>query len=99
MSLSELAISRERGEGTRWQWSALPVFPAKAFLWFGLYVNSEAGIQGIQDLRGKRVGVPDYAARRRRSGSALFSGSFTESGPKTFPGMLAGPSSSVTALS
>lgn len=61
MSLSELAISRERGEGTRWQWSALPVFPAKAFLWFGLYVNSEAGIQGIQDLRGKRVGVPDYA--------------------------------------
>jgi 4,5-dihydroxyphthalate decarboxylase len=24
-------------------------------------VNSEAGIQGIQDLRGKRVGVPDYA--------------------------------------
>ena len=49
MSLSELAISRERGEGTRWQWSALPVFPAKAFLWFGLYVNSEAGIPGIQD--------------------------------------------------
>ena len=39
----------------------MPVFPAKAFLWFGLYVNSEAGIQGIQDLRGKRVGVPDYA--------------------------------------
>jgi 4,5-dihydroxyphthalate decarboxylase len=61
MSLSELAISRERGGGTRWQWSALPVFPAKAFLWFGLYVNSEAGIRGIQDLRGKRVGVPDYA--------------------------------------
>jgi len=61
MSLSELAISQERGEGTRWQWSALPVFPAKAFLWFGLYVNSEAGIRGIQDLRGKRVGVPDYA--------------------------------------
>ena len=61
MSLSELAISRERGEGTRWQWSALPVFPAKAFLWLGLYVNSAAGIRGIGDLRGKRVGVPDYA--------------------------------------
>jgi 4,5-dihydroxyphthalate decarboxylase len=61
MSLSELAISRERSPGTRWQWSALPVFPAKAFLWSGLYVNSQAGIRGIDDLRGKRVGVPDYA--------------------------------------
>ncbi len=60
MSLSELIIARERGEGTRWQWSALPVFPAKAFLWLGLYVNSQAGIQGLEDLRGKRVGVPDY---------------------------------------
>lgn len=61
MSLSEFAITRERGEDKRWQWSALPVFPAKAFLWFGLYVNTQAGIQGLEDLRGKRVGVPDYA--------------------------------------
>lgn len=61
MSLSELIISRERGEGARWQWSALPVFPAKAFLWLGLYVNSQAGIQGLEDFRSKRVGVPDYA--------------------------------------
>src|SRR5262245_15077408 len=27
-----LNLSRERSEGKRWQWSALPVFPAKAFL-------------------------------------------------------------------
>ena len=60
MSLSELAISRQRSDGARWQWSALPVFPAKAFIWLGLFVNRAAGIQSLADLRGKRVGVPDY---------------------------------------
>src|SRR5919205_3620997 len=60
MSLSELAISRERSDGARWRWRALPVFPAKAFIWLGLFVNSDAGIRSLADLRGKRVGVPDY---------------------------------------
>jgi 4,5-dihydroxyphthalate decarboxylase len=60
MSLSEYLITRERAEGERWQWSALPIFPAKAFVWLGLYVNTAAGIAGLKDLRGKRVGVPDY---------------------------------------
>jgi 4,5-dihydroxyphthalate decarboxylase len=60
MSLSEYLITREQAKGDRWQWSALPIFPAKAFVWLGLYVNTAAGIAGLQDLRGKRVGVPDY---------------------------------------
>ena len=60
MSLSEFAITRERSDGIRWQWSALPVFPAKAFVWLGLYVNSAAGIRNLGELRGRRVGVPDY---------------------------------------
>ena len=60
MSLSELIITKERGDGSRWRWTALPVFPSKAFVWLGLFVNSEAGIRGLADLRGKRVGVPDY---------------------------------------
>jgi 4,5-dihydroxyphthalate decarboxylase len=60
MSLSEYLITRERAQGDRWQWSALPIFPAKAFVWLGLYVNAAAGIAGLKDLRGKRVGVPDY---------------------------------------
>lgn len=60
MSLSEYLITREQAKGGRWQWSALPIFPAKAFVWLGLYVNTAAGIAGPKDLRGKRVGVPDY---------------------------------------
>ena len=60
MSLSEFLITREQAEGDRWQWQALPIFPAKAFVWMTLFVNSAAGIQTICDLRGKRVGIPDY---------------------------------------
>lgn len=60
MSLSEYLITREQAKGERWQWRALPIFPAKAFVWLGLYVNTAAGIHSLQDLRGKRVGVPDY---------------------------------------
>lgn len=60
MSLSEYLITREQAKGDRWQWAALPIFPAKAFVWLGLFVNTAAGIAGLSDLRGKRVGVPDY---------------------------------------
>ena len=60
MSLSEYLITREQAKGERWQWSALPIFPAKAFVWLGLFINTGAGIHNLADLRGKRVGVPDY---------------------------------------
>lgn len=60
MSLSEFLITREQAKGDRWQWQALPIFPAKAFVWMTLFVNTGAGIQTLCDLRGKRVGIPDY---------------------------------------
>jgi 4,5-dihydroxyphthalate decarboxylase len=60
MSLSEFLIARERAKAGRWQWSALPIFPSKAFVWLGLFINTGAGIKDLSDLRGKRVGVPDY---------------------------------------
>jgi len=60
MSLSEFLITREQAKGDRWRWTALPIFPAKAFVWMTLFVNTAAGIQGLCDLKGKRVGIPDY---------------------------------------
>ena len=60
MSLSEFLITREQAKGDRWQWAALPIFPAKAFVWMTLFVNTGAGIQALCDLKGKRVGIPDY---------------------------------------
>ena len=60
MSISETLLAWERGDGTRWDWSALPVFLSKAFVWLDLYVHTNSGIETLGDLRGKRVGVPDY---------------------------------------
>jgi 4,5-dihydroxyphthalate decarboxylase len=60
MSLSEYLITREQAKDNRWQWCALPIFPAKAFVWLGFFVNTAAGIAGLADFRGKRIGVPDY---------------------------------------
>jgi 4,5-dihydroxyphthalate decarboxylase len=60
MSLSEYLITRENAPSGRWEWVALPIFPAKAFVWLGLYASTAAKINDLSDLRGKRVGVPDY---------------------------------------
>jgi 4,5-dihydroxyphthalate decarboxylase len=60
MSISEYLITRERRGSDTWQWIALPIFPAKALFWLGLFVNTAANIMSLADLRGKRVGVPDY---------------------------------------
>ncbi|HLN86747.1 MAG TPA: hypothetical protein VK200_09790 [Candidatus Limnocylindrales bacterium] len=60
MSLSEFLITREQAKADRWRWQALPIFPAKAFVWMTLFVNADAGIQSLCDLKGKRFGIPDY---------------------------------------
>jgi hypothetical protein len=63
MSVSEtlLAIDRKDkfGEG-RWDWTPIPVFLSRGLFWADLYVNSSSGVDGLSDLRGKKIGVPDY---------------------------------------
>ena len=60
MSMSECLIVREKNQAGRWQWSGLPVFLSKAFLWFNLMVNTGSGIERGEDFKGKRVAVPDF---------------------------------------
>lgn len=60
MSISDFLITRERRDATKWQWSGLPVFLSKAFLWYTLSAHANSGIETLADLRGKRVAVPDY---------------------------------------
>lgn len=56
MSLSSYLISREKGP----DFVALPVFLSRVFRHSSIYINRKAGIDEAADLKGKRVGVPEY---------------------------------------
>ncbi|MGE0626786.1 MAG: ABC transporter substrate-binding protein [Hyphomicrobiaceae bacterium] len=57
MSMSSLIIATVRGDRT---WAALPIFTTREFFHTRTLVRVDAGIEKPQDLKGKRVGVPEY---------------------------------------
>ncbi len=57
MSVSSLLIAASRGDYT---WAAIPVFTFRMFFHTRILVRSDRGIKTPQDLRGKRVAVPEY---------------------------------------
>jgi 4,5-dihydroxyphthalate decarboxylase len=57
MSMSSLLIATARGPTP---WVALPVFTTREFFHTRILVRSDAGIAAPADLRGRRVGVPEY---------------------------------------
>jgi 4,5-dihydroxyphthalate decarboxylase len=57
LSLSSYVVSRRSADPP---FVALPVFPSRAFRHSGIYVRDGGGIERPEDLRGKRVGVPEY---------------------------------------
>ena len=57
MSMSSLLIATARGPTP---WVALPVFTSREFFQTWTRVRADAGISKPADLRGKRVGVPEY---------------------------------------
>src|SRR5438093_4153583 len=55
MSISETLLARERTDGTKWNWSCLPVFLCRGHLWHSIYVNTATVVKSLSDLRGTRV--------------------------------------------
>jgi 4,5-dihydroxyphthalate decarboxylase len=56
LSLSSYLMSKEHGP----DFVALPIFLSRVFRHSSIYINSSAGIASPNDLRGKRIGVPEY---------------------------------------
>jgi 4,5-dihydroxyphthalate decarboxylase len=57
MSMSSLIIATSRGD-TRWV--AIPVFTMRKFFHTSIMVRRDSTIAAPADLRGKRIGVPEY---------------------------------------
>ncbi len=57
MSFSSLMMTLAQGDD---RWIGLPVFTTRFFFQTWAYVRRDAGIRSPADLKGKRVGVPEY---------------------------------------
>jgi 4,5-dihydroxyphthalate decarboxylase len=57
MSFSSLMMAKSQGDD---RWVGLPVFTTRRFFHAGILVRRDAGIERPADLKGKRVGVPEY---------------------------------------
>ncbi len=57
LSLSSYMIAKDRGFP---KFTAIPVFVSRFFRHSGIYINANSGIKSPQDLRGKRIGLPEY---------------------------------------
>jgi 4,5-dihydroxyphthalate decarboxylase len=57
ISMSELMMIRSRGDD---RFVGIPVFTTRRFYHTMMLVRADAGIAGPADLKGKRVGVPEY---------------------------------------
>ena len=63
ISISDTLLAKERndtiGRG-KWDWSPIPLFLSRGHHVGDMYVNTSSRIEGLADLRGKRIGVSDY---------------------------------------
>lgn len=57
MSFSTYLLQLARGENL---FTAIPVFPSRAFRHSAIYIRTDAGIERPEDLRGRTIGVPEW---------------------------------------
>jgi len=58
MAMGKYVSLRSQGDTSL---SALPVFPSRVFRQSSIFVRSDGSVPRLEDLRGKRVGLPEWA--------------------------------------
>ena len=57
LSMASHIVTTSRGDSA---YIGVPVFPSRAFRHSGVFVRADAGITRAEDLRGRRIGLPEY---------------------------------------
>lgn len=57
LSLSSFAVQAARGENP---YVGVPVFPSRMFRHGAIFIRTDRGIRSPADLRGRRIGLPEY---------------------------------------
>src|SRR6516164_5270347 len=57
ISMSSYTMTAARGEA---HYIAIPAFVSRLFRHSGIYIRTDRGIRGPQDLKGKTIGLPEY---------------------------------------
>jgi 4,5-dihydroxyphthalate decarboxylase len=57
LSLSSFCLRTARGDNP---YVGIPVFPSRAFRHTSIFIRTDRGIARPEDLRGRRIGVPEY---------------------------------------
>jgi len=58
MSMGKYVSLRAGGDDSL---TAIPVFPSRLFRHSGIYVRSDGAVREARDLKGKRIGVPEWS--------------------------------------
>jgi 4,5-dihydroxyphthalate decarboxylase len=61
--ISEMSLSNYLTEisGKKPRFIAIPVFPSRSFRHGFIFINKKSGIKSPQDLRGKKMGIPEFS--------------------------------------
>ncbi len=57
LSMGSHIVTTARGDS---HYVGVPVFPSRAFRHSGIFVRTDRGIAGPEDLKGRRIGLPEY---------------------------------------